>query len=901
MISTLSRVSLSREKTEKGLAAHPVIGRAAGFPLEKITPLSSGACASILKQRRPLEDEAALLRKKIVEAIETRLTEFDSPDRRFLLSIKRDCFNGRSLRKSQEKSGWNALTRLVPDAADRLVALEGQIENNLRDFEATYGQELVRERQHVLALLADERFLRGVAIGTPGLVQKARRKAPSLAASGCTRPPAKWEESLLRFVTRAATKLSANSTLTAYALGSLREADDGQSRPVLAPRGPGQELSLVRIDRPLIEQFQALLLEHPPVRRHAWVAWNDSAEEIEPGTFRFIRDPQWNLDASTGAIRYTEPTRIKVKLPDSFRVPILREVLASEHPGLPYADLVDRLGDDGEETVEQLVSIGFLMLLPPWSSDEPRLERRILDALHPIAQDAPEMRDIAQALDEFVALEDTFAAAPRPERHVQMMQQAFQRLMQEAARSTSDTPLELTPQARFYEDVLQIPAADSEIDRGVFGLEADAAQQLLRVVGLISRFDSLFNLRHDVFHSLAAWWRTQDPHRAQMPFLELAESFASVWKTFPEFQATSKSTPCEPWNPLDSSALIQLREHRAWALARVAELLEASETQDALSPDALETLVESLPERYRPLLGVSVFFQPADAVGSQWVLNNITEGTGRYLSRVTPVLRDDHRERFLRHLEARSSFEVDGDEADLLEVKDPRLRLVRAHPPQTARVLEFRGQHFDLPAERRVNLDELVVQADLEAETFRLVDGDGRRVLPVSISTLPNAGLSNRLRLLLMFGPDETRGIFPFASSREDNGIQISNRLTCGHVVLRRKNWQIPVDELRQRLQRADDASCYEHLDRWRRRCGLPNEGFYREQASCGKNKPQFMRFDSPSLCRLFVRSLLQNDKSYLSFSEALPGPSDYPTNAEGRPQAFELLLDQLSIRNLDG
>jgi hypothetical protein len=172
----------------------------------------------------------------------------------------------------------------------------------------------------------------------------------------------------------------------------------------------------------------------------------------------------------------------------------------------------------------------------------------------------------------------------------------------------------------------------------------------------------------------------------------------------------------------------------------------------------------------------------------------------------------------------------------------------------------------------------------------------------VSLSTLPNAGLSNKLRFLLMFGADETRGVFPAAWTRTDGDVTISERLTCGTAVLRRKTWRVPVAELRQRLaHQIDDSSAHRLVDAWRRRSGLPDQCFFREQASCGKNKPQYLRFDSPSLCRLFVRGLHGTDAEVMSFSEALPAPSSYPEHPEGEPRALELLIDQLSIRDPRG
>src|SRR5262249_52532922 len=150
---------------------------------------------------------------------------------------------------------------------------------------------------------------------------------------------------------------------------------------------------------------------------------------------------------------------------------------------------------------------------------------------------------------------------------------------------------------------------------------------------------------------------------------------------------------------------------------------------------------------------------------------------------------------------ARSTLEVDGSEADLLEVKYPWGDLVNAHPPQAMKVLDFRGLHLDLPRERKVSLGELMLHADLDSEMFRLTDASGRRVLPVHLSSKVDAGLSNLLRFLLVFGPGETRGVFPFAHSESNEELTTFARLTCGNLILRRRGWSIDIQRFRNRLE----------------------------------------------------------------------------------------------------
>lgn len=892
--------------TSPGLAVPPVIGRFAGLPARVLEPLKSPAAAALLQAREEVERGLAGARSAMVDAITETLSGFDPTDRRLLLAVKRSCFNGRNINRYSKEAEWSVLLQVSASLAERIVTLEEQLHAQDRALDVIYARELTRERRHVLDLIEDRRFLRGVAIGTPDLVRKARSQAPSLVASDFAKPPAKWEESLLRFVTRAAAKLSANSTLTSYAPGSIRFS--AVARGLHFDRAPQREVSLVRLKRPQLEKLLALLMCHPAVRRHALVAWNDSVEELEPGRFRFVRDGHWKLEPDAEELQYVEPVRVKVT-PSNPLLGAARETL--REGVLRYDDLLARLetglpsstggeASDARAGLEQLLELGLLMLLPPWPLHESWLERRISRFLRSIPEEVLSVREIAEAVAELVAGEEAFASAPRPEVAVFEMAESYSRLMHTVAPFAGHHGY-LATRASFFEDVLCEAVRDPGDDRGVFEIASSTVDEILRVVRLVSRFDGLFNLRHDVQHTLASWWRDHAPARRQIPFNELAEGFASVWRQFVKFYDATEESALSTFDPLSSPALASLRENRQWLLSQTRELVSRSPAKDSLSAPALTELLETLPRRYAPLVGSSVFLQPTNPEGSAWVLNNVTEGTGRYLSRAVPVLEGSRRERMLAHLTARSVIHLEGEEADLLEVKYPWMNLVRAHPPQATRVLDLRGLVLDLPRERRLSLDDLIVKADLDAESFRLVDRSGRRVLPASLSAMSDSGLPNRLRFLLMFGPGEARGVFPFSWSEGEGDVVTFHRLTCENVVTRRRSWRIAVSRLRELVVSATDCQSYVLVDRWRRSLGLPEEGYYYELASCGKRKPQFVRFDSPSLCRLFVSSLGRMGGESLHFVESLPSSTNFPSDAFMERRGFELLIDQLAIRDLDG
>ncbi len=232
---------------------------------------------------------------------------------------------------------------------------------------------------------------------------------------------------------------------------------------------------------------------------------------------------------------------------------------------------------------------------------------------------------------------------------------------------------------------------------------------------------------------------------------------------------------------------------------------------------------------------------------------------------------------------------------------NPGGNLVNAHLPQASKVLDVPGLHLDLPRERKVHIGDLTIQADLESETFRLIDPSGRRLLPVNLSSLADIWHPNLLRLLLMFGPGETRGVFPPPHSEGDDDFRIFSRLTCDNLVLRRRRWAFGIKSLRSLAEGLSEPEAYRSINTWRLQHALPSVGFYSERTYQGGLKPQFLDFSSPALCSLFASSLRRTQTSYLNFEEALPSPIDFPFDASMHRRGLELAIDSLAVNTVNG
>jgi hypothetical protein len=905
MVVGLEDPSLPSSQLDAPVAA-PMIVRVAGLPGEVLAPFSSAICASHLAALARLEQELADRRTRLIDSLAEALPSFPPSSRRFLLTVKRDVFNARGLRRHSDKPEWPELLRASVGLVGQVIALEESVDQARQALGAAYERELERERIHLLSLLHEPNLMRGIALGNPEMVAKARR-LPEIPFGQWGRRERKIEQTLLRFATRTAAKLSPYSTLTAVALGTIREGSDLAGLGAVA--GERRATSLVRVNRSLLDRCQELLLRHPLIRGRFQVALNDTAREAEPGRFRFLRNGHWEIDASTGGFRFVPASYVSAQIGGPL-IPLLQSALAGGPRGYDWLtfELANRDGRSlgaGEDrirtSVDGLISVGFLQLLPPWPTHEVHLERRMLAFLRSI--DAPELQELGDLLERLVERELAHANEPLPERSVTAIHQALGDFVQEVEHLDASS-CQVGRGELLYEDVVLLPSEEAGTGIDLYRISSAEVEEILSNAELIWRFASVFNHRHDFLHTLAAFWAERWPGQREIAFLDLFDAAHELWKDYLRFDHRLRNDELGSFNPLQLAAIDRLGDLRCELSAKAGDLFEGGPSGCHLPREKFKEILAGIPPRYRPLLGCSVFVQPTTADAEEWVLNRLFEGTGRYLSRYIAGFPEPARSSIAAHFEERSIIEVEGEPAELLDIMFTQGSMVSLRVPQTTRVVEFPGERIDLPAERRVRLSDLEVQVDLTAESFRVVDSRGYRLIPVHMSSLNFPFVPLLQRFLSIFGPYETRQIFPRPQPVTAGTVQVSDRLLCGNLVVRRKRWQAATETIRDHvgdLRNASDNETFQRVDHWRRAIGLPARVFLYEQMHRDGDvvqsfKPQYLDFSSPSYTSLFL-SILGKQGTRTMFEEPLPSFSEFPVDDEHARRALELQIDSLALR----
>lgn len=895
---TSQRLESKPDEAPRPLPSLPLLARITGLPGGTLAPLSSPLCASYLEERRALEGRLAGARAALTEVIFRLLPAADPGSRRFLLSIKRACFNQREIRQHRGDPQWIELRCVSGCLAEEIAEFEARLHELDSSFEGLYARERDRERSHLLAAVDDGRFVRGIALGSPELVSRARELRQGPVRWG--RRERKVEQSLARFVTRAAAKLSPNSTLTPMALCRVGGEPGGLR---FLPGEPRREKSLLRANRSLLDQCCAILFWHPPVRARCLVSLNDTLEEIEPRRYRYLRPGSWSFDPRSGQLRFLSASQVKATLTEPL-VPAVFELLAAGPT--TYEDLASRMlaraDVEAEAAVrpvlDNLISLGVLLLLPPWPTYEPHVERRLQRLLSALPPD-PVLQPVLGALDRLLAGESDYQRESDPADAAQALQGAIQGLL-EAVLEPWDRDSEAVYQTKdrhwLYEDVFLLAATG---ERALLEISSPALEDIMATAKTLFRFAHLYSHRHDVLHNLAALWQERWPERSEIGALELFFSLRDFWNGYLAFDLEHRDRLFSSFNPLDLAAIRELDELRAAIYKGTQDLMREGAAEWELDPGAFARLLDGIPSRYSPAVGPCVFVQPATAAGDLWVLNRLFEGTGRYGSRFFAAMESWMPAGFLERLTANSVLSSAAGPLYLLDLMYSQGSTSNARIPQIFKVLEMPGERLDLPAERRVRLRDLRVRADLARGTFELVAAQDRRCIPVHLSSISNIYMPVVLRFLSLFGPYEVRQVVPRPRPARQGAVTFSDRLTCGNLVIRRRRWVLEQEGFPQDEAKLSPAEAFTRMHAWRCRQGLPQQVFLYEMMRSPEGaevfKPQYLDFSSPALVSLFQASL-KNTPKRLIFEEPLPLHTSFPTGFENEKWGLELQIDSICL-----
>ncbi|HEX3130142.1 MAG TPA: lantibiotic dehydratase, partial [Thermoanaerobaculia bacterium] len=380
----------------------PAIVRISGFSAEVMEPFSSGRCTQEIEILFQLERDLNLVRAELENRLFEKVSGAPDEVRRLLLSVKRDCHNGRSLAKWRSAQYRTILDQAVPGLMDRLFDLEDRLEVWRAQLSEVFCQERERERDVLYTLVEDRDFRRGLALAAPTLVRNLGRLRKK---SRYGRKERGMDQSLLRYVSRTAFKLSPFSTFTRVGVGVL--SDDVQTGAIQLREGAWLLKSLTRLKKQVPAQYFAILLHDETFLSRLDIRLNDTIERVADNKYRFIRAGRWMFSEEKRGLYFQLESLINVRLEGG----LIEETQKRLGQGrYTYENLITELaGDISREvsevasTVDRLIQIGFLQLQAPWQGTEADVDDSFLAYLRSLPE-SELLRDLIQVYERLETL-----------------------------------------------------------------------------------------------------------------------------------------------------------------------------------------------------------------------------------------------------------------------------------------------------------------------------------------------------------------------------------------------------------------------------------------------------------------------------------------------------------------
>jgi hypothetical protein len=851
----------------------PLIVRVAGLPAESMSPFSHPSLIDAIAERGRLQEQLVPIRASLVDCLHQAIRGAAREERRFLLSMKRRCFNAESLAPYRPDPRWPLLVNVASTLVDETIAREEAIAGLDTTIEGLYRRAARQERKSVVQLFENQGLRRGVALASPVVAQNLDR-LNERGVDDYGRREKRLHLTLLRYASRAAVKLSPFTTLTRVAIGRATEIP---SAFAFVPGDSWRERSTVCLHRELLGQYICLLLRCRRFAESLPVAVNETLSVESDGRYRFFRPSRWVFHEERRSFRYEDASFVRVKIEGPLVSWLLKELRDGPRTWSHLlAGVRDESGEEDSDSLAdgltELMGIGLLNSVTPWDTSAPGLEQRLLDHLDGLP--GADLDAFREGLRELTGFLPGYAEAGAPISFLENAKRTVEELFQ-ALVPPANLRCQLAfkaPRNTFEEDVFLLPGPDHPGADEIVRFSWDRMRDLLADLDPLVRLANLHSSHHDLLHGLAAFGDRRWPGVAEVDFLEFFASAQPLFEEWVRYRRAPEHQRPPVFNPLGLKAVDDLARGRQRVDRQVEVRFDETAQVQRLCPRALAALLDQAPATYAGSRDFCVFVQPLDRDARTWVVNSIGEGYGRFGGRFTAGMDPGTRERWASCFTSLSILDFEGEEVELIDMPCPGGRTIDVHIPQTLRVLKMPGHGSDLPPERVLRLRDLRVRLR-GAERFPvLTDRGGRRLLPVQLGSSAARIRPTILKFLAAFGSRGFPPVLPMSAPRAVDGVTVIDRHCIGSAVYARRRWLLELELL---PQIDTGARAFAGINSWRLAKGIPDRVFARAHTAAFRRKPQYMDFSSPSFVQVF-QAMLTADTRSLALEEALPTPDQF-------------------------
>jgi len=833
----------------------------------------------LLEQADLRTAERAGLRDALIDELHDLVPALEAQHRRVVLRIKRDVYGDRK----PDRAVLAKVEALVPDrtfaAIQTWLGLADDTAKLVEAARSALTEEMALGRRALADLARNDDFLLGVQLSGQEVFREVESYLADLSRtegmeSSTSSRRRRVERTTVSFAYRSALKPTPFGSFTELGAQPWRVEERGDVD------GSGSRVRLARASLGLLSWMGHELRRIDGSDELLRIRVNNTVEFEEGRLSVFVRGADGDPDGF-GAERY-------VALPST---PGLRRVveMLTRQP-LTQRELIDRLvrsgirPEEARRLVDRLVETGLCHRGLEIADQTSRYAAAVAARLRAVA--SAQAADCAEVFEQIQWVEDEFASADAARRKALVAH-----LEAQVAHFVELVGLEPPPEVErstVFEDVGTRAAACSW-NPSALERNADNLALMQRLLGLLDR-TTVERLGLYAFFT-ACFGRAGQP----VGLLDL----------YREFGRLSVHELSEIMLGKDDPYAQRIESLRRDFFDHLHEMTDGTERL-RIDPSWLRRFVAALPPDIEPWRSAAYRIQFAEEIDSTLlVVNGVTAGNGVFFSRHCELLEPDEDGWSLQGALRAYIRDTQPRQADLIAVLGMNFNI---HPRLSPLEIVYPGSIARDPLGEDLSLRDLVVTADSRRRRLDLISRrDGEPVDLVPLNFLYPIAAPRLYRFLAGFGPTRSYrgGLWEQAPRGAPTHLP---RVMLGDLVLDRRTWRLPVDEVPHAKGSPPDVDDMAKLERWRVAAGLPRECFVRvaraqperaddldwmeetrrwalEARSARLHKPHYLDFHNPFLLHVFCRQLASARGGRLTVQECLPATHAY---ASGFPASAE-------------
>lgn len=850
-------------------------GGAAIDDLDKLKVLSFQKYYDLILGTR---EELSEKKNELLDLLYGRINEAGDPKtQKFLLNLKRSVFNERRIsRHIHLMNSMEGIDVSLSLALNRYHELEQSMEDHFRDGEEAFLSD-TREALHMMRSIANEGYIKNGLLFSSSTLYEEINKTPLFGPLNSKER--KIAFSILRYFTRSVTK---TTPFSSYNSIFCLECKNGRFEPVEIDKS-----SKISVNNLVFLYLKKLILATPAIMRHFSLKLNSTLKETGASLTYYI-----NQD--------NNETLKKIGNADLLQ---FMTGLFKANERIPFETLVLTLSDEIKEasdeikeaSKEQIASIvghlideGFLivdLLTSPYTKNWPSVMLSVLGNIRdagsePLQKLVGFLSVINTAID---ILESTDSDRERKteikKAHASLL--GLDHYFRNEVKINIDKKIieKISPNDIFYEDTLiEDPR---KIDSGfIKRITAD----LKELNGLLEQFKVADKIKSDIRETLIAGYQS-----TPVPVLRY---FEEVYLKKREEDDKERS---------GADAALDL-ESGPINLGGLVNRIVSGDLNGGIV-DLREYTRETDQDQACGSFGA--YLQYSDLTnGDLCVINNISPGYGKNITRFLGLFSDDITSSLKEHIKASFPNDI------ICEIKDAAIHNSNIYPRLAESIVDVPGSQETYAQYKTIRLNDIFLKVD-EVEQVILVDQNGQKIVPFEFSMENIRRKSSLSKLLELFSPSRSYGwsiLNGFLDACFEKRLIQSGesclefpRVYFGKdIVIRRKKWLVKKEALLKFVNKKSDLSMiyFFAFQQWQKKNNIPDEIFVQlSKKTDHKNdhyKPQYINFKIPLLVSYFLMILSHAD-DIVELTEMLPAKKDISPDEKGKRYVKEYILNSFN------